>query len=98
VYRVSGHAPTVPHSADEDDQDGRIRFLQIQGPGPPSWGLGARLKTSLCKNGTVAKSKDVKIGCNLTERSEEGCESKRVVLSVMTTMMVIIMMMQNKLK
>jgi hypothetical protein len=25
-YRVSGHAPTVPHSTDEDDQEGRIHF------------------------------------------------------------------------
>jgi hypothetical protein len=31
-YRVSGHAPTVPHSTDEDDQKGRIRFQQDGAP------------------------------------------------------------------
>jgi hypothetical protein len=39
--------------------------------------LGARLTTLACKKVIVAKSKEVKIGCNLAESSEEGYGSKR---------------------
>jgi hypothetical protein len=38
----------------------------MQGPGPPDWGLDARLMTMLCKR-IVAKSKEVKMGSNLAE-------------------------------
>jgi hypothetical protein len=52
------------------------------GPCPPRWGLDAKLRTVLCTI-TVAKSKEVKIGCNLTESSKEGYGSKRAVLPMM---------------
>jgi hypothetical protein len=35
------------------------------------WGLHARLTILLCKKITVAKSKEVKTGCNLAEISKE---------------------------
>jgi hypothetical protein len=35
--------------------------------------LIARLKTWLCKN-IVAKSREVKTGCNVAESSKEGCD------------------------
>jgi hypothetical protein len=43
--------------------------------------LNARLTTLLCKKIIVAKSKEVKTGCNLAETSKEGSES--AVLSMM---------------
>jgi hypothetical protein len=36
--------------------------IQIQGPGPPGWGLGARLTILLCKRKKVATSKEVETG------------------------------------
>jgi hypothetical protein len=39
--------------------------------------------TLLCENITDAKSKEVKIGCSLTESSEEGYGSRRTVLQMM---------------
>jgi hypothetical protein len=39
--------------------------------------LDARLTTLLCKNSIVAKSKEVKAECDLTESSKEGCGSER---------------------
>jgi hypothetical protein len=42
----------------------------------------------LCKKNTVAKSKEVKTGCNLAESSKEDCGSKRPVLLLMMTMMI----------
>jgi hypothetical protein len=45
--------------------------------------LDARLTTLLCKKKiTVAKSKEVKIRCNLAESSNEGNGSKMAVFSV----------------
>jgi hypothetical protein len=42
------------------------------------------LTTLLCKNKyIVAKSKEVKSGCNMTESSKEGYGSKRAVLPTM---------------
>jgi hypothetical protein len=45
--------------------------------------LDARLTTLLCKKIIVAKSKEVKTGCNLAESSKEDCGSKRPVLPMM---------------
>jgi hypothetical protein len=56
----------------------------ILGPGPPGWGLDARLTTLLCKK-IVTKSKDVKTRFNLAEYSEEGYGSKSYVLPMMIT-------------
>jgi hypothetical protein len=39
--------------------------------------LDARLKTLLCEEIILAKSKEVKPGCNLAESSNKGCGSKR---------------------
>jgi hypothetical protein len=51
--------------------------------------LDARLTTLLCKKkNIVAKSKEVKTGCNLAESSKEGCGSKRTVLQIMMTIMI----------
>jgi hypothetical protein len=44
----------------------------MQRPGPPGWGLDARLRTLLCKKIIVAKFKEVKLGCKMTESSKEG--------------------------
>jgi hypothetical protein len=41
---------------------------------------------ALLKKFIVAKSKEVKTGCNLAESSKEGCGSKRVVLPIMMMM------------
>jgi hypothetical protein len=46
----------------------------------------------ICKQITVAKSKEVKTGSNLAESSKEGYGSKRVVLPMM------MMMMMNSIK
>jgi hypothetical protein len=51
--------------------------------GSPAWGLVTRLTTLLCKKIIVAKSKEVKPGCNLAESSKEGYGSKRAVFSMM---------------
>jgi hypothetical protein len=37
-------------------------YRYIKEPGPPGWGLAARLMTLLCKKIIVAKSKEVKAG------------------------------------
>jgi hypothetical protein len=50
-------------------------------------GLDAILKNLFCKKNIVAKSKDVKIGCDLAESSKEGYGSKRAVLPMMMMMM-----------
>jgi hypothetical protein len=50
--------------------------------------LDPKLATLLCKKIIVAKSKEVKTGCNLAESSKEGYGSKRAVL-LMILMMVI---------
>jgi hypothetical protein len=42
-------------------------------------GLDARLTTLLCKKKIVAKSKEVKSGCNLAESSKKGYGSKGAV-------------------
>jgi hypothetical protein len=42
--------------------------------------LDARLTTLLWIKNTVAKSKEVKTGCNLEESSKESCGSERAVL------------------
>jgi hypothetical protein len=56
--------------------------------------LEARLATLLCKKKIiVAKSKEVKPGCNLAEFSKEGYGSKRAVLPttmIMTSFTVVI--------
>jgi hypothetical protein len=44
--------------------------------------LDARLPTLFCKRIIVAKSKEVKTGCNLAEFSKEGYGSKRAVLPI----------------
>jgi hypothetical protein len=49
------------------------------------WGLDAEVVILLCKKVIVAKSKEVKIGCNLAESYKEGYGSERAVLP--TTMM-----------
>jgi hypothetical protein len=41
----------------------------------------------LCKKNIVAKSKEVKIGCNLADFSKEGYGSKKAVLPMMMMMM-----------
>jgi hypothetical protein len=46
-------------------------------PDPLAWGLDARLTTLLCKKSIVAKSKELKTGCNLAESSKDGYGSKR---------------------
>jgi hypothetical protein len=51
--------------------------------------LDARLKTLLCKNIIVSKSKEVKTGSNLAESSKEGYVSRSAVLPMMMMMMVI---------
>jgi hypothetical protein len=51
--------------------------------------LDAGLTSLLCKKIIVAKSKEVKTGCNLAESCKEGCGSKR---DVFPMMMMIIMM------
>jgi hypothetical protein len=38
--------------------------------------LDARLKTLLCEKNSAVKSKEVQLGCNLAEFSEEGYSSK----------------------
>jgi hypothetical protein len=53
--------------------------------------LDARLVNLLCKRITVAKSKEVKTGCNLAESSKEACGSKMAVLPVMVMMMMMMM-------
>jgi hypothetical protein len=45
--------------------------------------LDARLTTFLRKLIAVAKSKEVKTGCNLAESSKKGHGSKRAVLPIM---------------
>jgi hypothetical protein len=55
--------------------------------------LDAVLTTLLCKNLIVAKSKEVKTGCNLTKSSVEGYGSKGAVLSMMMMMMMMMIMM-----
>jgi hypothetical protein len=54
----------------------------MQGPGPLSWALNARMTTLLCKKKIVTKSKEVKTRCNLAESSKED-SSKRAVLPMM---------------
>jgi hypothetical protein len=51
--------------------------------------LDARLTTLFCKTVIVAKSKEVKTGCNLTEISREGYDSKEAILPMMMMMMMI---------
>jgi hypothetical protein len=48
--------------------------------------LDARPTTLPCKQIIVAKSKEVKTGCNLAESSKEGYGSKRAVLPMMMMM------------
>jgi hypothetical protein len=43
---------------------------QIQGPGPPGWGLGARLTILLCKKIIISKSKDMKAGWSNLRRKD----------------------------
>jgi hypothetical protein len=50
--------------------------------------LDARLTTLLYKAIAVAKSKEGKTRCNLAGSSNEGCGSKRNVLSMMMMMMI----------
>jgi hypothetical protein len=45
--------------------------------------LEAKLTTLLCKTIIVAKSKEVKTGCNLTESSKERYGSKKAVFPMM---------------
>jgi hypothetical protein len=42
-------------------------------PGPPGWGLDARLITLLCKKITVAKSKQVNTGQTNSRRNRHVC-------------------------
>jgi hypothetical protein len=51
--------------------------------------LDARLIILLCKNITVAKTKEVKTGYNMAEFSKEGYGSKRPVLPMMMMMIMI---------
>jgi hypothetical protein len=53
---------------------------------PPGWMLDRRPTTLLCKKITVAKSKEVKTGCNLAESSKEGYGFKRTTLPMMMLM------------
>jgi hypothetical protein len=52
----------------------------IKGPDPPGWGFDTRLTTLVCEN-IVAKSKQVKTGCNLAESLRLWF--KRAVLPIM---------------
>jgi hypothetical protein len=61
-------------------------------PGPPGWRLDARLKTLLCKNIIIMKSKEVKTGSNLAEPCKEGCGSRRAALPTVMMMVMMIMM------
>jgi hypothetical protein len=62
---------------------------------PPGWGLESRLTTLFCKRNIVAKSKEVKSGCNLAVSSKEGYGSKSAVLPMM--MMIIIIIIESHL-
>jgi hypothetical protein len=57
--------------------------INTERPGPSGWGLDARLRALLYKKNTVAKSKEVITGSNLTESYKEGFDSKRAVLPMM---------------
>jgi hypothetical protein len=48
--------------------------------------LGVRLTTLLCKKDSVAKSKEAKTGCNLSEYSKQVCCSETAVLPMMMNM------------
>jgi hypothetical protein len=54
--------------------------------------LDARLTTFALKKNIVAKSKEVKTGCNMAQSSKEDCGSKRAVLPmlIMMAMMILI--------
>jgi hypothetical protein len=64
----------------------------IQGADPPGLGLDARPTTLLCKRSIVAKSKEMKTGCNLADFSKQSYGSRNAVLPVMMMMM----MMMNR--
>jgi hypothetical protein len=64
----------------------------MQGPGPPGWGLDARLTALFCKQIIVTKSKDVKTGCSMSESSKEGYGSNGGFLPLMMMMMMMMIL------
>jgi hypothetical protein len=65
----------------------------VQGPGPPGWELDVRVKTLLCKQVIVAKTKDVKLdGVNLLRKAMV----RRGLFCQMMMMMMMMMMSRRR--